>query len=210
MSVHESALHLGWAFLLSEVHFDLYFQTHCQVQHESPPSCLASSKYLFPATTIPHWGSRCGSGEQNTSTPKPMLKCIDVRHSGKDCSHRLLTYIFCVSNCKPRQNLDYNKRNLLPFSCRDRGLSWHIWVIRSLSWAYQWVLIANSLANARPWPGRQHFTLSLGLTEWKGGWYSCFLRPLVQSNKVFLRQYENSKLSLCQFLRLWAILYHFY
>lgn len=63
---------------------------------------------------------------------------------GKNCSHRLLIYIFCVSTCKPSQDLDYIKRDLLPFS-QWQGPELAYLGHGALSWACQWDLSSDWL-----------------------------------------------------------------
>lgn len=106
-----------------------------------PSSAWEPSLTLLPPSTYfqpPLFLTEAQDVGVGSRIPPPLNQCSRASMwgvLGKDCSHSLLTYIFCVSNCKPRQDLDYIIRDLLPFSRSDRDLSWHIWGIRSLSWA---------------------------------------------------------------------------
>lgn len=106
-----------------------------------PSSAWEPSLTLLPPSTYfqpPLFLTEAQDVGVGSRIPPPLNQCSRASMwgvLGKDCSHSLLTYIFCVSNCKPRQDLDYIIRALLPFSRSDRDLSWHIWGIRSLSWA---------------------------------------------------------------------------
>lgn len=96
-----------------------------------PPLFLTEAQDVGVGSRIPPALNQCS----RASMSEVLGKIVPI-----GCLH-----IFCVSNCKPRKDLDYINRDLLPFSCSDRDLSWHIWGIRSLSWACQWDLSSDWL-----------------------------------------------------------------